>query len=623
MDAETHAETHVDIDRLRRLVHGPALEPKVAAWLAEAVPEEFCVLPDGLTPRERQELTYRRLVRAGRAAPAAPELLEDPGVLCALLERAAIADPALFHVMLLHYTLALGPILAFGDERAGPRAEREELESMAACGTLLMTEVGRSNSHLSPRTLARFDAATGEFVLTSPDAAAAKFPTNTAHPGVAKTAAVYATLEHDGAERGVFVFVARLRDAEGNVPPGVRILEAPDSSGLPVDYAAVRLEGLRVPYEAWLRDGASIDADGVLRDPAGGAAQRLTRSMGIAPPVWRAVVSASAAITRAAAGTLWAHSSGRATLGRLAPRRPLTDYRNQQEAVLGAVASAYALTVVASHVKGHRPTAPAGGGNEDGGADGGGSDGGGAGGGTAWAPWSAVDRDLALLKAAATALAQETVARCRVHSGAPGFAATDRLNAYRGLAHAYLSAGGDNALVLFDTARAMADLDHYRMPPEAAVPPGDVPGEELVEPRVWLAMAGAVERRLRERLAERVAAARAGGAEAFTAWNDNLALASRTATALGDRMVLTILAETLGDGPAVLRPLAGLHALEWMERRADVLLNEGVAGAGLLDRVWGARRRVCDALAPHAAELVAAFDLPGTFGAPAAWVAGE
>ncbi|WP_281186145.1 acyl-CoA dehydrogenase [Actinomadura kijaniata] len=613
MDAEAHAEMRVDTDRLRRLVHGPALEPKVAAWLAEAVPEEFCVLPDGLTPRERQELTYRRLARAGRAAPAAPELLEDPGVLCALLERAAIADPALFHVMLLHYTLALGPILAFGDERAGPRAERAELESMAAFGTLLMTEVGRSNSHLSPRTLARFDAATGEFVLISPDAAAAKFPTNTAHPAVAKTAAVYATLEHDGAERGVFVFVARLRDAEGNVPPGVRITEAPDSSGLPVDYAAVRLEGLRVPYEAWLRDGASIDADGVLRDPAGGAAQRLTRSMGIAPPVWRAVVSASAAITRAAAGTLWAHSAGRTTLGRLAPRRPLTDYRNQQEAVLGAVAAAYALTVVASHVKGHRPAAPAGGESEESGA----------GTGTAWAPWSAVDRDLALLKAAATALAQETVARCRVHSGAPGFAATDRLNAYRGLAHAYLSAGGDNALVLFDTARAMADLDHYRMPPEVAVPQGDFPDEELVEPRMWLAMAGAVERRLRERLAERVATARAGGAEPFTAWNDNLALASRTATALGDRMMLTILAEALGEGPAVLRTLAGLHALEWMERRADVLLNEGVAGAGLLDRVWRARRRVCDALAPHAAELVAAFDLPEAFGAPAAWVAGE
>ncbi|MFD0534152.1 hypothetical protein ACFQY7_10660 [Actinomadura luteofluorescens] len=54
---------------------------------------------------------------------------------------------------------------------------------------------------------------------------------------------------------------------------------------------------------------------------------------------------------------LLAHSAGRTTLGRLAPRRPLTDYRNQQEAVLGALASAYALTAVAAHVTTPAPRA--------------------------------------------------------------------------------------------------------------------------------------------------------------------------------------------------------------------------------------------------------------------------
>lgn len=601
-----------DADALRQFVHGTSLDAKTRARLEEAVPEEFFTVPGGLTAPGRHALTYERLRRAGLAAPPAGELLADPPALCALLERAAIADPPLFHMMLLHYTLALGPILRFGAGQEETRPLRESLESMDSFGTLLMTEVGRSNSHLSPRTVARHDPATGGFVLSTPDAQAAKFPTNTAHPDLPKTAAVYATLVHGGQERGVFVFAVPLRGPGGALPPGVRIVPAPETTGLQIDYAAVLLEDVRVPYGAWLRDGASIGADGAFHDPHGPAAARLTRSMGIAPPVWRGVVSASAAITRAAAGMLLAHSAGRSTLGRLAPRRPLTDYRNQQEAVLGALASAYALTAVAAHVTTPRPPDHAAGraGDAAGGEGGGPA--------TAWAPWSAVDRDLALLKAAATVQAQETVAACRVHSGAPGFAAVERLNAYRGLTHAYQNAGGDNELILYDTARAMADRDRY-VPPEPELGPPD--DGDLDSPSVWLFLAREAERRTRDRLAGRVQAALRDGQDAFTAWNGNLALAERTATACADRIILEILAAAAGTGPRALGPVLRLHALDRLERRAAVLLNEGVVPPGILDELWAARRRTCDELAPRAGELAAAFDLPAPVTAPAAFLA--
>ncbi|MFB4303557.1 acyl-CoA dehydrogenase [Actinomadura sp. NTSP31] len=588
---------------LAGFVRGASPGPKLRERLADAVPEEFFTYPGDLTARDHQALTYARLRRAGLAAPPGSELLDDPPALCALLERAAIADPALFHVMMLHYTLALGPILRFGPGKDQPGTARESLESMDSFGALLMTEVGRSNSHLSPRTVAVHDPATGGFVLRTPDVQAAKFPTSTAHPDVPKTACVYATLVHGGEERGVFVFAVPVRGPDGAAPPGVRIVPAPETTGLQVDYAAVLLEDLHVPYEAWLRDGARIDADGSFHDPAGSPAARLTRSMGIAPAVWRAVISASAAITRASAGMLLAHSAGRSTLGRLAPRRPLTDYRNQQEAVLGALASAYALTAVASHVKTRRTSADAPAGGPQ----------------TAWAPWSAVDRDLALLKAAATVAAQETVSTCRVHSGAPGFAAVERLNAYRGLSHAYMNAGGDNELILYDTARAMADLDRY-------TPPGAVPGPpddgDLDSPRVWLFLAREAERRMRDRLAERVRAAADAGADPFTAWNDNLVLAARTATACADRLTLEICDAARESGPPALGPVLRLHALNWMDRRAAGLLDEGVVPPGWLEEVHAARRRTCDELAPRAAELAAAFELPPVITAPAAFLTG-
>ncbi|QFG26740.1 hypothetical protein F7P10_00150 [Actinomadura sp. WMMB 499] len=601
---------------LLAFVRGGARDEETRRRLAEAVPADCFSYPDGLTARERQALTYRRLRRAGLAAPPAARLLDDPPLLCALLERAAIADPALFHVTMLHYTLAYGPVLRFGagqqDGPDGPGgAAGAALASMDSFGTLLMTEVGRSNSHLSPRTIARHDPATGGFVLSTPDAAAAKFPTNTAHPALPKTAAVYATLEHGGRERGVFVFMVPLRGPGGRITDGVRIVPAPETSGLQIDYGAVRLDGLHVPHEAWLRDGASIGPGGEFHDPAGMPAARLTRSMAIAPAVWRAVISASAAITRASAGMLLAHSAGRATLGRLAPRRALTDYANQREAVLGALASGYALTALAAHVQARRTSADAPGATA-GGAAGSGPD-------TAWAPWSAVDRDLALLKAAATVQAQETVSACRVHSGAPGFAAVERLNAYRGLTHAYMNAGGDNELILYDTARAMADLDRYTPPPAEPGPPG---GGDPASPAVWRWLAAETERRMRDRLAARVAAARDAGADAFTAWNGNLVLAARTATACADRITVEILGRALDTGPAPLRPVLTLHALNMIDRRAADLLNEGVLPPGALEEVWAARRRVCDELAPRAGDLAAAFDLPAEITAPTAFLTG-
>src|SRR5690606_31028234 len=99
------------------------------------------------------------------------------------------------------------------------------------------------------------------------------------------------------------------------------------------------------------------------------------------------------------------------------------------------------------------------------------------------------------------------------------------------------------------------------------------------------------ERRMRDRLAARIRRARSDGDDPFTAWNANLTLAARTAGACADRLVLEICAAALGSGPAALRPVLRLHALNLLERRAADLLNEGAAPPGILDEIWAARRR--------------------------------
>ncbi|MFD6156111.1 acyl-CoA dehydrogenase [Nocardia sp. NPDC060256] len=581
---------------LRRSLADPdsvAAPDQTRALVHAAIPDTFFTWPDGASRQERLSLVYARARQAGRTAPPAAELLDSPHTLSALLARAALADPDLFHILLVHYTLVLAPILRSvpADSSAGLADTRAALESMDAFGSALLTEGARSNSHLHPRTQATFDPDSGGFVLHTPDADARKFPNSTGHPGVAKTGAVYAQLIVGGQERGVFVFVVPLRGPDGAVRPGVQITPAPDTFALPCDFASVRFDRMRIPLHAWLSDGAAIDADGRFHDDAGAAAERLARTMRIgAPHVWRGVIAACAAVTQDSARILESHTATRLTMGRLAPEQGLIRYRNQQEAVLGALAAAYTLTIVSRHVvreTAATPVAPVG--------------------EATWAPWSSVDTELPLLKVFATRLALEVTASCRTHCGATGFVAHNRLNAFHGFVNSYFCAGGDNDLILMDTAHAMADPQRYR-PPGPETRPADA--ADLTSPHAWVSLARTAERYYHHRLDGCLKAARRAGHDQFTGWNDNLALAQTAAAARADRIVLELLRMACHSAPAPVGGLLRLYALSWIERNAGFLADQRLTPTPLLDRIWDHRRALCDELLPHTTDLAAAFDLP-------------
>ncbi|MFI5776680.1 acyl-CoA dehydrogenase [Nocardia sp. NPDC051570] len=562
-------------------------------WLHRAIPDEFLYWPDGLDRHERLSLVYARARAAGRAAPDAADLLADPPALSALLGRAAVADPDLFHILLVHYTLVLAPIVAAGERGPWLTERRRELESMSCFGSALMTEGERSNSHLHPRTQARFDPATREFVLHTPDTDAVKFPNSTGHPDIPKTAAVYAQLIVSGTECGTFVFVVPVRGPDGSPTAGVEITPAPDTFALPCDFASVRFRGKRIPLDSWLADGASIDEAGRLHDPAASTGERLTRTMGgVAPQVWRGVIAASASTARASAQILYQRNASRLTMSRLAPELPLLRYRSQQEAMLDALASAHVLTAVARHSsKGDRSASTRSG-------------------EATWAPWSAVDNELALFKAMATRCALDTIGQCREHCGANGFITTNRLNAYHGFVHSYFSAGGENGLILLDTAHTMADPTTYRPPnPD----PDPVTAAELVVPEACSRLSQASEHCLHRRLVGSLAEAARSGADEFTAWNDNLALAQAAATAHLDRLVVELLVREHATATPPVRALLRLYLLSWIERRAGMLADQLLTPPDVFNHIYRHRRILCDELLPQLPNLVAAIEFPDLY----------
>ncbi|MGW9210326.1 acyl-CoA dehydrogenase family protein [Embleya sp. NPDC055664] len=542
----------------------------------------------------RDALTYRRVRWLHERISGEDPLLRHPAYLRELLELAAMVDPSVFHVMFLHHCMTLGPALDFG---ASPR-DIAELALGPSIGAALMTEVGRGNSSAGIRTEAVWDPAGEAFDLHTPDAEASKYPPNVGLSGVPRVAVVGARIVVDGIGRGTGLFLVPLRDEVGPCP-GVVITPRPPTGLLPLDYAAVRFDHVRVPADRWLRDGATITAPDGHHDPLDPAA-RSRRSQGQSRFAWGAIATGMAAVTRAATAIALAHAHRRRTVGRFDPETPALAHRNQQRALFGAHAAALTATVLARaatdlcwRLPVHR------------GADRG-------------LP-PATMRTASLLKVTTDRLAEQAVSRCRRACGAFGFFAENRLIDYQGLAMAFNAAGGDNQLILLDAGWSMATGVDYEPPaaPDAPHAP-DAPGPSTapLERGGWAGLFRARERLLHEELVERLRIGAERGIDPFVLRNDCADAAERLGEAHASRITVEALIRDARPmfGHRVAEPV--LDDLCLVRVLEEVAAHDGrLLAAGLLtaDEVRTLSVRIdaaCARLAPHARALVDLLDVP-------------
>ncbi|MEU1673004.1 acyl-CoA dehydrogenase [Streptomyces roseifaciens] len=514
-------------------------------------------------------------------------LLADHARLRDVLELSAVADPRLFFVMFLHHCMTIGPALDFG----APHEDVADLASGQWIGAALMNETGHGNSSSAIRTQAVFDPVTREFVLHTPTPEAAKRPANVGLDGFARLAVVSARLRADGADRGTALFLVPLRDQNGPCE-GVTIEPLAPTPLLPMDYAEVRFDGVRVPYRRWLRDGASIAGDGSFHDPLDGPEARTRRSLGMGRFAWGAVTAGLAATARASVALALTHARHRRTNDRLVGEVAAIAHLNQQRLLFVSAADALAATAVARRVTAvgwHIPP----------------------GGGTGAGPSAAGMRTLALSKVAVSVLAEGAVSRCRTACGALGFFPGHRLIGYQALTMTFLSAGGDNRLILLDAARTMVTGTEYRPPQEVEPAPDD-----------WTLLFRARERLLHAELTSALRADEQNGAVPFDSWNSWNAWNARTELAgrLAEAHASRTTAEALRDArhapavPATARPLLRdlyeLHCLEQTAPHTGWYLAHGLLGPrevlALPERV----NELCRRLLPHTEALTELLDVP-------------
>lgn len=556
----------------------------------------------------------RRLAEEGLGALGLPREHsggEDPAAFIAAFETIAHHDLSLLVKFGVQFGLFAGSIYQLGTghhhTRFLPAAGRLEL-----AGCFAMTETAHGSNVADLETTARYEPSDGTFEIHTPHAGARKdYIGNAARDG--RLAVTFAQLETGGTRHGVHAFVVPVRDAQGNVLPGVEIEDCGEKLGLNgVDNGRIAFDHLRVPREALLDRFAAVAADGTYASPIASPGKRFFTMLGTLVGGRVSVALASLSAAKSALCIAVRYAGRRRQFG--APGEPetlLLDYPSHQRRLLPRLAATYALHFALRELAERYVEAQA---HEE--------------------ERRIVEGLAAGLKAVASWHATDTIQACREACGGQGYLAVNRFAALKADSDVFTTFEGDNTVLLQLVAKGLlseyrkqfgdmgfADLMRY-VSSRAGTAVRELnpiitrrtDPEHLRDPEFHLGalrwreehLLATVARRLRKRLG--------AGLEPTQAMLECQTHLLATARAHIERSVVEQAAAAVAAAPAglaaVLRPLLALHALARLEADAGWLLEHGVIEAGKTRAIRKQIDVLCLELRPAALGLVDAFAIP-------------
>ncbi|WP_169816120.1 acyl-CoA dehydrogenase family protein [Nocardia miyunensis] len=536
----------------------------------EAVLAVGDVPTSGLTYAEQHARTpdlLRALIR--EMGGSALEIAGDPVLRGVLFEEAAIAAPSVLTLMSGHLNLALGAILASRADSEYVRRCVTDLDTGAAVGVLMLTEVaGTNGGHC--RTIATWDPAVGGIRLATPNLHAAKFMPNVAGPA-GKWAVVTARLVVGGRDEGVLPFLLRVRAADGQLAAGVRVTALPEKNGSAMDHGLIEFDPATcvLPREALLGgDWARITSSGEFECavPWGKRFARTSEPLGGG----RVDLPCGAIATARAALAGVVGYAGQRCPGRTV----MIDRGPVQRDIVTALAQVWATSILGRRVRELRATDTA--------------------------PWSTLGPMVA--KPLLSGTAYDVLVKCRRRAGAQGVLRSNYIPDWIANADGISTAEGDDQIMQVAAGKHYNELLDLHLPDTPAGLPWYI---DLLTEREH-AIAGGMHR--------------GNYGAAGPIWGEDSAGAELTA-ATGERLAATALhiAATTAPHPAaeqLLRSAAAAYALGCIYERGGWFAVHGLMNNEQANRIHTELLEHRGAIANAMAELVAAFDVPALPTAP-------
>ncbi|WP_346386208.1 acyl-CoA dehydrogenase [Nocardioides sp.] len=257
----------IDVAELTALLDGKYAE--VRNLVRSNLAEHASVLEDAETMsrddyRERVKDLVVEMAATGQTGMGFPEEYGgggDIGASIAAFETLAYGDLSVLVKVGVQFGLFGGAILQLGT-KPHHDAYLPDLITGKLMGCFAMTETGHGSNVQALGTVATYDVATQEFVVTTTREDARKDYIGNAAKH-AEVAVVFAQLEVGGKSEGVHAFVVPIR-AKGKPSEGVRIEDDGLKLGLNgVDNGRIWFDGVRIPRENLLNRFADVTPAGV------------------------------------------------------------------------------------------------------------------------------------------------------------------------------------------------------------------------------------------------------------------------------------------------------------------------------------------------------------------------
>ncbi len=554
----------------------------------------------------------------------------DLGGYIAGFETLAFGDLSLMVKAGVQFGLFAGAILHLGTER-----HHEAYLADAIGGRLLgcfaMTETGHGSNVQALGTTATYDAATGEFVIHTPSAAARKdYIGNAARHG--RMAAVFAQLVVGGETYGVHCLLVPIRDEDGTALPGVTLSDCGPKLGLNgVDNGRIVFDSVRVPREALLDRYAQVDADGNYHSEIENPDRRFFTMLGTLVQGRVSVGGAAITASKVALEIAIRYAAQRRQFGAPGSNEEtlLLDYRMHQRRLLPLLARTYALHFAQGELVDEFVRVFGDGNSEH--------------------DRRALEAQAAGTKAVGTWHATETIQMCREACGGAGYLAENRLATLKADTDVFTTFEGDNTVLLqlvakglltdyresfgkldpLGTARFIAAqaveiavektalrplIDRLRDVVPNRNDPSD-PDAGLRDDAYHSGLLRFREQHMLSGVARRLKAGIDAGDGAFDVFNrcqDHVIAAGRAHV---DRVVLEAFQAAVQGAPEeiqdVLKDVYDLHALSTIEAERAWYLEHGRLSPGRSKAITGLVNELCGVVRPVAVELVEAFGVPG------------